>query len=67
VLVALYLHLSRPDRFPELDMAIAHVREKRELHPDEWFSAPKPMLIEAARLAADVMRDLKAREGAETR
>jgi len=48
-------------------MAIAHVREKRELHPDEWFSAPKPMLIEAARLAADVMRDLKAREGAETR
>ena len=61
VLVALYLHLSRPDRFPELDMAIAHVREKRELHPDEWFSAPKPMLIDAARLAADVMRDLQAR------
>jgi hypothetical protein len=67
VLVALYLHLSRPDRFPELDMAIAHVREKRELHPDELFSVPKPMLIEAARFAADVVRDLKAREGAETR
>jgi hypothetical protein len=58
VLVALYLHLSRPDKFPKLDTAIAHVREKRELHPDEWFSAPKPMLIEAARRAADVARNL---------
>jgi hypothetical protein len=58
VLVALYLHLSRPDKFPKLDTAIAHVREKRELHPDEWFSAPKPMLIEAARRAADVARKL---------
>jgi hypothetical protein len=65
VLVALYLHLSRPDKFPRLDVAIDHVREKRELHPDEWFSAPKPVLIEAARRAAAVMRDLKTQDGIE--
>jgi hypothetical protein len=65
VLVALYLHLSRPDKFPSLDLAIAHVREKRELHPDEWFSAPKPVLIEAARRAADIVRQLNARDGNE--
>jgi hypothetical protein len=61
-LVALYLHLNLPDKFPDLDMAVAHVREKRELHPDEWFSAPKPMLIEAARRAADIVRGLQARD-----
>ena len=32
-LVALYLHLQDPIRFPELENAIAVVREKRELHP----------------------------------
>ena len=40
-LVALYLHLQDPIRFPELDDAIALVREKREVHPEEWFKAPK--------------------------
>ncbi len=61
-LVALYLHLERPDKFPSLDMAVAHVREKRELHPDEWSVAPKPMLIETARRAADIVRGLKAQD-----
>ncbi len=60
ILVALFLHLNMPDRFPELDLAIAHVREKRQLHPDEWYSAPKPVLIDTARRAADVVRSLKA-------
>lgn len=63
-LVALYLHLERPDKFPSLDVAVAHVREKRELHPDEWYSAPKPMLIETARRAADIVRGLKAQDAA---
>lgn len=58
ILVALYLHLHRPERFPDLDRAIAHVRERRRLHPDEWYSAPKPVLIEAARRAAAAMRAL---------
>ncbi len=61
-LVALYLHLNRPDRFPDLDSALTHVREKRALHPDEWFSAPKPMLVDAARRAADVVHGLNARD-----
>lgn len=57
-LVALYLHLRAPDKFPSIDAAVAHVREKRSLHPDEWFSAPKPVLIEAARNAAENVRRL---------
>jgi len=59
VLVALYLHLMRPGRYPDLDAAIAHVRDKRGLHPDEWDSAPKSVLIEAASHAADAARSLK--------
>lgn len=52
-LVGLYIHKQHPDRFPTLEAAIAHVREKRLLRPDEWFEAPKPMLYKAARLASD--------------
>lgn len=62
ILVALFLHLSRPELFPDLDSAIAHVRVKRDLHPDEWFSAPKPVLIDAARHAAEAVRSLAAKE-----
>lgn len=51
-LVALFLALEMPDRYPTLDAAIAHVREKRLLHPDEWHETPKATLIEAARHAA---------------
>lgn len=62
-LVALYLHLQRPEKYPTMDAAVAHVRETRQLHPDEWYSAPKPMLIESARRAADAVKLLK-KEGA---
>ena len=58
-LVALYLHLSRPEKFPTLDCALAHVRRTRGLHPDEWFSAPKPVLVESARSAVEKLKKLK--------
>ena len=51
-LVSLFLHKNHRDRFPTLDDAIAHVRERRELRPDEWYETPKPVLIEAARQAS---------------
>ncbi|EBA10478.1 dual specificity protein phosphatase family protein [Sagittula stellata] len=51
-LVSLLLHVEAPERFPTLDDAVAHVREARQLRPDEWFETPKPMLLEAAREAA---------------
>ncbi|MEO5325390.1 dual specificity protein phosphatase [Mesorhizobium sp. CC13] len=50
-LVALFLHVEMPEKFPTLDAALDHVRTQRELRRDEWFEAPKPMLIEAARKA----------------
>lgn len=52
-LVALFLHVEMPDRFPTLDSALAHVRTRRELRQDEWFETPKPMLIAAARRASE--------------
>lgn len=54
-LVALFLHKDQPDRFPTLAEAIAHVRDARELHPDEWFETPKQVLIDAAQHAADTL------------
>lgn len=57
-LVALYLHLHVPENYPTLDAALAHVREKRGLHPDEYNSAPKTMLVESARRAAGIVRGL---------
>ncbi len=62
-LVALYLHLNRPGMFPTLDHALAHVRNKRGLHPDEWETAPKPMLLESARTAAEMARRLRQPSG----
>jgi len=50
-IVAIFLHLEWPEKFPTLDSAIAHIRDKRQLHPDEWFETPKPMLIELAHRA----------------
>ena len=59
-LVALYLHLQDPARFPGLQDAIALVREKRGLPPEEWFEAPNPELIDAAaREAARGVRSLR--------
>lgn len=52
-LVALFLHKQQPELFPTLDAAVAHIREYRELRPDEWFETPKPMLYEAARRASE--------------
>ena len=57
-LVALYLHLNRPGKFPTLNSALAFVREKRGLHPDEWSTAPKPMLVEAAQMAAEKLKKI---------
>ncbi|MGH1354118.1 MAG: dual specificity protein phosphatase family protein [Thalassovita sp.] len=63
-LVALYMHLERPEKYPTLSDAIAHVREYRQLDPKEWPSAPKDVLIEAAMRVAKqvkILRDAKAR------
>ncbi len=51
-IVALFLHLEYPDRYPTLEDAIALIRDKRQLHPDEWFEAPKPQLVKLAERAA---------------
>lgn len=53
ILAALFLRRILPERFPSLDRALDHVRTRRELRPDEWFEAPKPVLIAAARRASD--------------
>ncbi|QCO55049.1 dual specificity protein phosphatase family protein [Pseudorhodobacter turbinis] len=49
---ALFLHRAMPETYPTLDAAIQHVQIKRELRPDEWFEAPKPVLVDAARQAS---------------
>jgi myo-inositol-1(or 4)-monophosphatase len=48
IVVALFLHLEYPQIYPKLEDAIAKVRTKRKLHPNEWFEAPKPELIALA-------------------
>jgi hypothetical protein len=59
-LVALYLHLKLPERFPTMEASIAHIRQYRELYPDEWFETPKPMLLDAAVRAAGWVRRIDA-------
>lgn len=61
-LVALFLHLEWPERFPTLDAAIALIRDKRQLHKDEWFETPKPSLIRLAEYAILRERALAAME-----
>lgn len=51
-LVALLLHHAMPEKYPTLDAALSHVRIRRELHPDEYDTAPKPVLVDAARMAS---------------
>jgi len=58
-LAALYLHLNKPDIYPDLSDAISHVRTARELHPDEWFETPKQPLIDAAEHAVRSVRRLR--------
>lgn len=60
VLVSLFLHLEMPETYPTLAAAIAHVRMKRELHPDEWHETPKPQLIRAAEQAAGMVGLIEA-------
>ena len=62
VLAALLLHLQIPAEFPTLAAAIDHVREKRQLRPDEWHETPKPMLIAAAERVADWVRLVEAQK-----
>ncbi|MBL8831415.1 MAG: dual specificity protein phosphatase family protein [Rhodospirillales bacterium] len=62
-LVALYLHIELPGRFPTMDSAIAHIRQYRELHPDEWFETPNPLLLAAAVRSAGWIRQIDAEAG----
>ncbi|MGN2427592.1 inositol monophosphatase family protein [Klebsiella electrica] len=61
-LVALFMHLECPQRFPTLDAAMALIRDRRQLHPDEWFEAPKPSLIRLAEHAILRERAIAAAE-----
>lgn len=60
-LVALYLAKNQPDQFPTLEDALAHVRTQRQLRRDEWFEAPKTVLVEAAKQALDAIDLLEGR------
>ncbi|MCG8709376.1 inositol monophosphatase [Brenneria sp. 4F2] len=59
-LVAVFMHLECPQRYPTLASAIAHIRDKRRLHPDEWHETPKPTLIALAQQAIDMEQTLRA-------
>ena len=58
-LVALFLHKKKPQAYPTYDDALKHIREKRELHPDEWFETPKQVLTDIALRASDDIESLK--------
>ncbi len=59
-LVALFLHMQLPSRFPTMDAALSHTRRQRALQQDEWFEAPQPVLVEAANRAAAWIRRIDA-------
>lgn len=63
-LVALFLHKQRPDLYPTLDDALAVIRTRRELRPDEWFETPKPILYAAARRASEWIDMVEGRKTA---
>ncbi|MBD9455419.1 MULTISPECIES: dual specificity protein phosphatase [unclassified Rhizobium] len=52
-LVALCIYRQQRDLFPTIEDAISHIRERRELRPEEWFETPKPMLLAAAKRASN--------------
>ena len=64
-LVALYIHRQQRELFPTMDDAIAHIREHRELRPDEWFETPKPTLLAAAKRASDWIDMIEQRASVE--
>ncbi|MFZ1726859.1 MAG: dual specificity protein phosphatase [Albidovulum sp.] len=52
-LASLFLHRNMPEKYPTIAAALAHVRERRDLRPDEWHETPKQVLIDAAQQASD--------------
>ncbi len=42
---ALYLHLNHPRRWSTIDEALQYVRDKRRIHPNEYYKAPKKDLL----------------------
>ncbi|WPC74788.1 protein-tyrosine phosphatase family protein [Vibrio porteresiae] len=61
-IVALFLHLEIPEKYPTLDAAIAHIRDTRELPPDEWYETPKPELKSLAEQAVKMHNLLRAQQ-----
>ncbi|MBB3447022.1 dual specificity protein phosphatase [Rhizobium sp. BK379] len=61
-LVALFLHKQQPHLYPSIDAALAVIRERRELRPDEWFETPKPALYDAALRASEWIGLIEARK-----
>ncbi|WCN12741.1 protein phosphatase [Marinomonas mediterranea] len=55
-LTALLLHLDETETYPTLDAAIDHIRVARQLIKEEWPEAPKPILVDAARWAAEQVK-----------
>ncbi|MQQ10154.1 protein phosphatase [Epibacterium sp. SM1979] len=55
-LAALFLHLECPDQYPTIETAVDHIRVARELQKEEWPQAPKEVLVDAARWAADMVQ-----------
>lgn len=55
-LVALYLHLQEPARFPTMEAAIAHICALRGIPDALRYKTPKPVLIDAALWAAKMAR-----------
>ncbi|MNL48870.1 hypothetical protein D3C87_1717560 [compost metagenome] len=61
IVVSLFLHLTLPAEFPTLDAAIAFVRDRRGLPENEWYKAPKAVLIESAERAAGWAKMIEAK------
>ncbi|WP_246707897.1 dual specificity protein phosphatase family protein [Ensifer oleiphilus] len=61
IVVSLFLHLTLPAEFPTLEAAIAFVRNRRGLPENEWYKAPKAVLIESAESAAGWAKMIEAR------
>ena len=52
ILLSLYLHLQKMERFQTLSDALSFVRHAREIRPDEFHDAPNGDMIRAAEVAA---------------
>lgn len=53
IVVALFLHHTLPSEFPTIEAAIDLVRDRRHIPRDEWYKAPKPILVDAAKRASE--------------